>query len=168
MTVRVPHVFHPLEGIDMARVRKLAWLFGAIGLMSTEPATAQALAADPAQANEHPQAEATGPESDIVVEAPRLLPVPQENLPTEPATKALATVKIFVLYRDLDLSRPADAGRLMERIARTAQQACNYLDGLYPLVNDPDCAKRAAATATPAARAAIAAAAGRAEGREKP
>jgi UrcA family protein len=148
--------------------RKLAWLIGAVVPIATSPATAQALATDPAQAKEQPQAEAAGPESDIVVEAPRLLPVPPENLPAEPATKALATVKIFVLYRDLDLSRPADAGRLMERIARTAQQACKYLDGLYPLVNDPDCAKRAAATATPAARAAIATAAGRAEGREKP
>jgi UrcA family protein len=150
----------------MTRACKLASLFGAISLIATAPASAQP--AGPAQSNEQPKAEAAEPESDIVVEAPRLLPVPPENLPTEPATKALANVKIFVQYRDLDLSRPADAGLLMERIEQIARQACKYLDTLYPLVDDPDCAKRAAATATPAARAAIAAAAGRAEGGKKP
>jgi UrcA family protein len=139
-----------------------------ISQSATAFAKAQALAAGPAQSNEQPQAEAAGPQSDIVVEAPRLLPVPPESLPAEPATKALATVKIFVLHQDLDLSRPADAGQLMERIERTARQACKYLDTLYPLVDDPDCANRAAATATPAARAAIDAAAGRTEGGKNP
>jgi len=147
-------------------VRNASWLAGVIGFLAAAPITAQA--ADPAQSSEQPQAEAAGPESDIVVEAPRLLPVPPEDLPTAPPTKALATVKIFVLHQDLDLSRPADAERLMERIEQTARQACDYLDVLYPLDDDPDCVKRAASTAIPAARAAIAAATGTAEGGEKP
>jgi UrcA family protein len=152
----------------MAHVRKFAWLFCAISLLGTTPDKVQAQPAGPGHTNKQPQAEAAEPESDIVVEAPRLLPVPPENLPTEPATKALANVKIFVQYRDLDLSRPADAGLLLERVERTARQACKYLDTLYPLVDDPDCAKRAAATAMPEAKAAIAAAAGRTEDGKKP
>lgn len=146
------------------RVRYLSWLACVIGMTAAPPATDSAQAAQPAQASEQPQAEPAGPESDIVVEAPRFLPVPPENLPTEPVTKALATIKIYVLYQDLDLSRPADTGRLMDRIETTARQACSYLDLIYPLVEDPDCAKRAAANALPAAKAAIALAAGRAGG----
>ena len=52
----------------------------------------------------------------------------------------------------------------MTRIEQTARQACAYLDRLYPLVEDPDCAERAATGATPAAHAAIAAAKARAGG----
>lgn len=148
------------------RVRTVSCLAGVIGLLAANPATSQT--ADPAKASDQSQAEAAEPESDIVVEAPRLLPVPRKDLPTAPPTKALATVKIFVLHQDLDLSRPADAGRLMERVEETARQACDYLDLLYPLDDDPDCVKRAAATATPAARAAIDAATQQAELGEKP
>lgn len=150
------------------RVRNFSWLAFAIGIMAAAPASAKVRAAQPAQASEPLLDEAAGPESDIVVEAPRLLPVPPENLPTEPTAKALATIKIYVLYQDLDLSRPADVRRLMDRVAATARQACGYLDLLYPLVEDPDCAKRAEANATPAARAAIALAAGRVEGTNVP
>lgn len=142
------------------RVRDVTWLAGAIALLAAAPVGAQALASDPVQSSEQTESEVEGAESDIVVEAPRFLPVPPENLPTEPMTKALATVKIYVLYEDLDLTRPADAGRLMERVDQTARQACDYLDKLYPLDDDPDCVKRAAGTATPAAKAAIAAAKG--------
>jgi UrcA family protein len=44
-----------------------------------------------------------------------------------------------VLYSDLNLKNPADAERLMTRIDHIAQDACKYLDRLYPLSADPEC-----------------------------
>lgn len=137
-----------------------------LGGMIASPAMAQKPDPPSADASEPAMAEPTIPESDIVVEAPLLLPVPRENLPTETPTNALASVRIYVLYRDLDLTRPDDAKRLMERVEATARQACGYLDKLYPLDDGSACIARAAASAAPAAKAAIAKAAVR-EDREK-
>ena len=78
-------------------------------------------------------------------------------------SSALASVRIYVLYHDLDLSRPEGARRLMERIDDTARQACGYLDKLHPLDDDAGCIARAAASAEPAATAAIAKATGAGE-----
>jgi len=136
------------------------------GVMTASPATAQKLPQPPETASEPTMAEPVIPESDIVVEAPLLVPVPSENLPTETPTNALASVRIYVLYRDLDLTRPDDAKRLMERVEATARQACGYLDKLSPLDDDSACIARAAASAAPAAKAAIAKAAMR-EDQEK-
>ncbi|MBV1691952.1 UrcA family protein [Novosphingobium sp. G106] len=109
-----------------------------------------ALAAQPAE------------EPAIVVEAPRTLPSP---LPASPGEKSPFTgaqivttvVRISVLYGDLDLKQPESAARLMTRIQRVAHDACVTLDRLYPLSPDPDCVSRAAAKATPAAKALLAA-----------
>jgi UrcA family protein len=137
-----------------------------LGGMIAGPAMAQTPAPPPATASEPMVAQPVSPESDIVVEAPLLLPVPRENLPTETPTNALASVRIYVLYRDLDLTLPDDAKRLMARVEATARQACGYLDMLSPLDDDAGCIARAAASAAPAAKAAIVKAAVR-EDREK-
>lgn len=110
-----------------------------------------------------PVGQAASPPSgdEIVVEAPRVLAPPKA--PRRPnrfrgETELVAKVRIGVFYHDLRLADPKDAARLMERLDTSARQACNYLDALYPLQKDPDCRKRAVDDATPAARAAIAAA----------
>lgn len=102
--------------------------------------------------------------AEIVVEAPRTVAPPQP--PQSPAQRnaftnapvVTTTVKISALYGDLDLAQPDHAVRLMTRIDRVAHDACGYLDRLLPLSSDPACVGRAVAQATPAARAAIAAA----------
>ena len=63
-----------------------------------------------------------------------------------------------MLYSDLDLKNPADAERLMTRIDHIAQDACKYLDRLYPLNTDPDCFQKSVGKARAAAKDAIAAA----------
>jgi UrcA family protein len=93
----------------------------------------------------------------IVVEAPRALPPPPVRSPYSGAPVVTMTVRISARYADLDLTRPADAARLMSRISFVARDACRYLDRLFPLSPDPDCTDRAVAGATPAARAVIAA-----------
>jgi UrcA family protein len=94
----------------------------------------------------------------IVVEAPRALPPPPVRSPYSGAPTVTMTVRTSARYADLDLTRPADAARLMTRISFVARDACRYLDRLFPLSPDPQCADRAIASATPAARAVIAAA----------
>lgn len=109
------------------------------------------------------------PESDIVVEAPRPVPVPTpvpnppasdgvEKSPYSGAPMIVTTVRLPVLYSDLDLKNPADAERLMTRIDRIGQDACKYLDRLYPLNTDPDCFQKSVGKAREAAKEAIAAA----------
>jgi UrcA family protein len=106
-------------------------------------------------------------ESDIVVEAPRPVPVPVPNPPSPAPTEKnkytgapiiLTTVRLPVLYGDLDLKNPADAERLMTRIDHIAQDACKYLDQLYPLNADPECFQKSVGKAKAAAKDAIAAA----------
>jgi len=70
-------------------------------------------------------------------------------------SQATTTVKMSVRYDDLDLSQPADGERLMTRVGRVAQDACEELDRLYPLSPDADCRARAAANGREAAKAVI-------------
>ena len=127
---------------------------------ATLAATICLVLAMPSLAAGEPIGQAANPPatSDIVVEAPRALPKPRRANRFAGEAEVFATVRVPVMYYDLKLAEPADAARLMERIRNTARQACSYLDTLYPLRPDPDCAKRAADRAMPAARAAIAAA----------
>ena len=98
-----------------------------------------------------------GAENEIVVEAPRTLPSPRKKKSVHSgAPSVVATVRMMVLHGDLDLTKPADAVRLTARINRTARDACAYLDQLYPLVRDAECAKRAVVGAEAAAQAVIA------------
>ena len=129
-------------------------------VLAAAPLAVAALAAEPIGQSPQP------PSGDeIVVEVPRTLAPPKP--PKRPnrfrgETELVARVRVGVFYNDLRLADPKDAARLMERLESTARQACDYLDELYPLQQDPDCRKRAVDAAAPAARAAIAAAAQRA------
>jgi UrcA family protein len=96
---------------------------------------------------------------EIVVIAPRSLPAPEKPSPYSGAPTVITTVRIPVLYYDLDLKDPDSTPRLMKRIERVAQDACAALDRLYPLNRDADCVDTTVANATPAAKAAIALAA---------
>lgn len=101
-------------------------------------------------------------DSDIVVEAPRPVPLPApaepdaERAPYSGAPVVITTVRLPVLYSDLDLRNPADAERLNTRIDRIAEDACKYLDRLYPLNSDPECFNKSVAKAKQAAKEAIA------------
>lgn len=118
-----------------------------------------ALACGAAAAQTPDAAEGAPEEKAIVVEAPRTLPAPPERSGSTGAPIVVTTtIQIGALYGDLDLSRPADAARLMTRIKRVATDACQYLDRLYPLSPDPDCIDRAITRAEPTAQAIIAAA----------
>jgi UrcA family protein len=145
----------------MMRLQNALSLALVASLLPASPVIAQVSA--PPSASGQPEAEAAIAQSDIVVEAPLIVPVPSENQPSEAVSSALASVRIYVLYHDLDLSRPEGARRLMERIDDTARQACGYLDKLHPLDDDAGCIARAAASAEPAAKAAIAKATGAGE-----
>lgn len=103
---------------------------------------------------------AAPPQSDIVVEAPRSLPAPEMvgRSSYTGAPVVVMTLRIPVLYGDLDLADPVDADRLMTRVGRVAQDACDELDRLYPLTADPDCAATTMKLARPLAEARIAAA----------
>ena len=98
----------------------------------------------------------TANELEIVVEAPRSVPVPGERSPYTGAPIIVTTVRIPALYGDLDLAQPTDAARLMKRLDRVAHDACGQLDRLFPLNPDADCVERAVANATVAARSLIA------------
>lgn len=123
----------------------------AVAALSTAPLIAQTTDAQP--------------ESEIVVEAPRPVPVPtppslppgEQNTYTGAPT-IVTTVRLPVLYSDLNLKNPADADRLMTRIDHIAKDACQYLDRLYPLTADPDCFQKSVGKAKSAAKDAIAAA----------
>jgi UrcA family protein len=102
--------------------------------------------------------EPTGEDKSIVVEAPRVIPPPPAHSPYSGAPVATTTIRISALYGDLDLTRPADAARLLDRVGHVAHDACRYLDSLFPLNPDAGCVDRAIAAATPAAQAVIASA----------
>ena len=117
------------------------------------PASVLAMAA-PATA----QADPSGGADGILVEAPRTVVLPLERSPYSGAPLVVVTLKISVLYGDLDLTNPAQASRLMTRIDRVARDACADLDRLYPLSPDAMCVDHAKSGAMSAANAAIAAA----------
>jgi UrcA family protein len=96
---------------------------------------------------------------EIVVEAPRSLPIVVGRSPYSGAPIVVVTVKIPVHYYDLDLKDPASAPRLMKRVERVAHDACAELDRLYPHISDASCVDKAIANGRVAARAAIAKAA---------
>ncbi len=97
----------------------------------------------------------------ITVEAPRSVPVPVERNAYSGSAVAVTTVKMSVLYGDLDLSAQKDVERLMLRVRHVAREACKALDRLYPLDPDETCTDKAVANATPLAFAVIEAARGR-------
>jgi UrcA family protein len=99
-------------------------------------------------------------QNEITVEAPRSVPVPVERSPYTGAAISTTTVRMPVLYGDLDLTTLRDADRLMLRIHNGARDACIQLDRLYPLNPDDSCVDKAVENARPAAAAAIAAARG--------
>ena len=109
-----------------------------------------ALATAPAVAQSSDQRSAP---PDIVIEAPRSVPVPTERSAYTGAPIVVTTVRIPVWFWDLDLRDPASEPNLMFRIRRVAQDACAALDRLYPLNPDPDCVDKTVAKATPGAKA---------------
>lgn len=125
-------------------------LFRACGTFAMASALLGSLA--PAQAQD------AGSGNVITVEAPRSVPVPVERSPYTGAAVAVTTVKMSVLYGDLDLTTGRDAERLMERIHNVARDACRQLDRMLPLAPDVECAGKAAANAQAIAEATIAAA----------
>ncbi|MEW9854785.1 UrcA family protein [Novosphingobium sp. M1R2S20] len=96
-------------------------------------------------------------EDEIVVTAPRALPLPAERSPYTGAPIATASVAIPVLYEDLDLGTERDRERLMTRIDRVAQDACRQLDRMFPLNPDADCVRNATSAAKSAANAMLSA-----------
>ena len=97
------------------------------------------------------------PANAITVVAPRAI---TNQVPRSVSGGGMATVtiRISVLYGDLNFTRPADGARLMARINAAARDACRHLDRLYPLVVDRSCVANAVADATPRANAVIASA----------
>jgi len=131
---------------------KTGFVLAAAFAATCGPAMAQTPPAQPAETVE------VAEESTIVVEAPRSLPDPIERGQYSGAPIAVTTIRMPVLYSDLDLSNPADAERLITRIDRIGEDACKYLDKLYPLTPDTDCAKKSVTKARAAAKELIAAA----------
>jgi len=111
-----------------------------------------------AQASASAQNADEDPANTITVVAPRAVTnqVHQRENGLGPAT---VTIKISVLYGDLNLTKASDGTRLMTRIRSAARDACRHLDRLYPLIVDRSCVNNAVAEATPRANAVIAAAA---------
>ena len=93
---------------------------------------------------------------EIIVEAPRSVPLAVERSPYTGAASVISTVRIPVFYHDLDLARPGDDERLMTRVATVARDVCRELDRLHPLAPDTDCVRQAIASGTAAAKVAIA------------
>ncbi|AIT81891.1 UrcA family protein [Novosphingobium pentaromativorans] len=93
---------------------------------------------------------------EIVVEAPRSVPARIEHSSTTGAPIITTTVRIPVLYNDLDLSKPHDQDRLMTRVRSVARDVCDELDRIYPFNPDQDCMMRALANGTKGAEQAIA------------
>lgn len=102
--------------------------------------------------------QAIDPGPDIVVEAPRAVPLENERSPYTGASTLVVTLRISALYGDLDLAAPTDVARLMKRLENVSHDACAQLDRLYPLVPDPDCVARAMTGATVSARSLVASA----------
>lgn len=109
-------------------------------------------------AGQEPAADGT---DEIIVEAPRAVPLPGERSPFTGAPIVTSTVRIPVFYHDLDLGRPSDEARLMTRVRRVAQDVCRELDRIHPFNPDADCLGKAVASGTAAAKAAVSAAKGK-------
>jgi UrcA family protein len=117
-----------------------------------------ALPALPILAQERAMADPPDDDGEIVVEAPRKVAAPQppgERSTSTGAPLMTLTMRIPVLFGDLDLRRPEDGERLMTRIQNVASFACNELDRAYPLTSDPDCVRHATTAAREAARTKI-------------
>lgn len=97
------------------------------------------------------------PANVITVVAPRAV-TNQVRRSVSGGGLATVTITIRVLYGDLNLTKPSDSGRLINRIRSAARDACRHLDRLYPLVVDRSCIDNAVAGALPRANAVIAAA----------
>jgi len=102
--------------------------------------------------------DADSAKQEITVEAPRSVPMPVERSPYTGAAIAVTTVRMTVLYADLDLATARDADRLMLRIRNVARDACKQLDRLYPLNPDENCIDSTVEKAAPLGQAVIAAA----------
>lgn len=102
------------------------------------------------------QTAAEPPQVEIVVEAPRTIPREADAPEAGSGTTSILTYRTTVRYADLDLSRPADAARLMVRIDNAARYACRQLDRLYPLDEDTGCFEKASLGAKTRAQALIA------------
>lgn len=96
--------------------------------------------------------------NEITVEAPRSIPRQFDRHDPGGGVNTVMTFKTTVRYADLDLTKEADAARLLIRVDFAARYACKQLDRLYPLDPDANCLERAITNATPRAKAAIAAA----------
>ena len=101
-----------------------------------------------------------GATSEIIVEAPRSVQLPAERSSFTGAPIVTSTVRIPVLYDDLDLAQPRDQERLMTRVQRVAQDVCKELDRIHPFNPDANCVSKAVASGSAAAKAAISAAKG--------
>ncbi len=104
-------------------------------------------------------AQQSEPLQEVKIEASR----PVTNV--APAYPGGARVEIIQLsrpvsFKDLDLTKTADAAKLEQRIGETAKAACKQLDEMYPLTASPggSCVKDATDSAMVKAKAAIAAA----------
>ncbi|MDE2562155.1 MAG: UrcA family protein [Sphingomonadales bacterium] len=102
-----------------------------------------------------PRTSGNAPDETIVVEAPRQVKTPESAEPFARQGFMATTVRIPVLYSDLDLARDSDGVRLMNRIERVAADACRELDRVYPLDPDPECISRAEISGRKAAQAVI-------------
>jgi len=95
---------------------------------------------------------------EIVIIAPRTLPPAPQRDSMSGAAIVTTTVSIPVLYGDLDLTKPADADRLLVRVNNVVRDACLTLDRMQPFNPDPQCAAHTLPGATATAKATIAAA----------
>jgi UrcA family protein len=94
---------------------------------------------------------------EITVIAPRTVTDRFQPSVPDAVAKATISLRLIVLYTDLDLKTETGTARLMTRIDSAARDACKYLDRLYPLDPDKACIDAAVASARPQADAAIAA-----------
>ena len=104
-----------------------------------------------------PGEQATTP-SEIVVVAPRRISGLDKDEGKQDRAKTFVSVSVFVVYEDLNLTRPEDVERLMGRIHSVAHDGCAYLDRLYPFDPDPDCERKTFIDAKPQADRVVAAA----------
>ncbi|HUO95906.1 MAG TPA: UrcA family protein [Steroidobacteraceae bacterium] len=107
-------------------------------------------------------ARAAEPLTEVIVEAPKVVHTSQK-VPPLGAGVDIASVRYRVSYADLDISTPAGAKTLEQRIDDAAKKACAQLlaaapIGSTPVASDPPCEKTAVAGAMKQANAAIAAA----------
>jgi len=94
---------------------------------------------------------------EVTVQVPRVVKAD----PGRPGSPYDIILKGHVSYSDLDLSKPADAATLEQRVTDKARAICERIDKDYPesTPRTADCAKSAAADAMLQVKKAIAAAA---------